>query len=229
MKLSSVIAIAALAAIATSAHASTNLLTNGSFENGFTGWTLSGTTGDGYPESVITYNNSAPYPTGAFNESVPADTFSTASPDAAGTHAAYFVSDEANELLTQTVSLVAGRSYTAGFDYYAPFNGSANNGDALLTGFINGVGSTMLNLGTVTPGAWNEFTYAFTATASGPTQAGFEFEAANVPSKDIVIDRAFITSAVPEPSSWIMMLGGIALMGAALRFGRKRGVIALAV
>jgi hypothetical protein len=35
-------------------------------------------------------------------------------------------------------------------------------------------------------------------------------------------------SAVPEPSVWIMMLGGIALMGAALRFGRKRNGLALA-
>jgi hypothetical protein len=35
-------------------------------------------------------------------------------------------------------------------------------------------------------------------------------------------------SLVPEPSVWIMMLGGIAMMGAALRFGRKRNGLALA-
>ena len=35
-------------------------------------------------------------------------------------------------------------------------------------------------------------------------------------------------SAVPEPGVWVMMLAGVALMGAALRFGRKRGVAALA-
>jgi hypothetical protein len=35
-------------------------------------------------------------------------------------------------------------------------------------------------------------------------------------------------SAVPEPSVWIMMLGGIAMMGAALRFGRKRNDFAVA-
>jgi hypothetical protein len=35
-------------------------------------------------------------------------------------------------------------------------------------------------------------------------------------------------SAVPEPGVWAMMLAGVALMGAAIRFNRKRGVAALA-
>ena len=35
-------------------------------------------------------------------------------------------------------------------------------------------------------------------------------------------------SAVPEPGIWLMMLAGVALMGASLRFSRKRGVAALA-
>ena len=36
-------------------------------------------------------------------------------------------------------------------------------------------------------------------------------------------------SAVPEPGVWAMMLMGVALMGASLRFTRKRGLAALAV
>ena len=35
-------------------------------------------------------------------------------------------------------------------------------------------------------------------------------------------------SAVPEPGVWMMMLAGVALMGASIRFSRKRGVAALA-
>jgi hypothetical protein len=38
-----------------------------------------------------------------------------------------------------------------------------------------------------------------------------------------VIDNAFVTSAVPEPSTWIMLLAGVAMIGAALRLGRRRG------
>jgi hypothetical protein len=35
-------------------------------------------------------------------------------------------------------------------------------------------------------------------------------------------------SAVPEPGVWAMMIMGLALMGSALRLGRKRGVAPLA-
>ena len=37
---------------------------------------------------------------------------------------------------------------------------------------------------------------------------------------------ALSVSAVPEPGTWVMMLGGIGLMGASLRYSRKRGVAA---
>ncbi|HEX4182586.1 MAG TPA: hypothetical protein VHY34_04945, partial [Caulobacteraceae bacterium] len=86
-------AAALLAFAASGAQAvGVNLLTNGSFETGdFTGWTLGGAATDGFPASVITYNSTAGYPTGAFNEPVPAATGSHG-PDAAGSHAAYFVS-----------------------------------------------------------------------------------------------------------------------------------------
>jgi hypothetical protein len=35
--------------------------------------------------------------------------------------------------------------------------------------------------------------------------------------------RGFITSAVPEPSTWAMLIGGMALVGAAARRGRRQG------
>jgi hypothetical protein len=46
------------------------------------------------------------------------------------------------------------------------------------------------------------------------------------PSKDVVIDRVYITriggvNGVPEPSSWAMLIAGFGLVGAASR--RRRG------
>jgi hypothetical protein len=61
------------------------------------------------------------------------------------------------------------------------------------------------------------FGFAYTTDS---TLRGFGYET--------VADQSITASAVPEPSVWAMMFAGVALMGAALRFGgKKRGVAAL--
>jgi hypothetical protein len=44
---------------------------------------------------------------------------------------------------------------------------------------------------------------------------------------EIVANITPLASAVPEPSVWMMILAGVALMGAALRFNRKVNVAPL--
>jgi hypothetical protein len=44
----------------------------------------------------------------------------------------------------------------------------------------------------------------------------------------VVTGAPILTSGVPEPGVWVMMLAGVAMMGASLRLGRKRGTAALA-
>jgi hypothetical protein len=44
----------------------------------------------------------------------------------------------------------------------------------------------------------------------------------------VVTGAPILTSGVPEPGVWVMMLAGVAMMGAAIRFNRKRGIAALA-
>jgi hypothetical protein len=225
MKLLTVATLAAGLAFAGAASASTNLLTNGSFEaNGgsFSGWTLSGPTGDTTPAVVIPYNSSNPYPTGAFGEPIPAPSGPSHSPDAAGTHAAYFVSDFASETLSQTIHLNAG-TYTIGFSVYAPQNGLNNPVDATFTGTVAGQTLTSGLVSALQPTTWTNFTQTIQIATAGDYTTSFAFQTDGFPAKDIVVDRAFITTgAVPEPATWAMMIMGFGSLGVAMRNQRRR-------
>lgn len=232
------LAIPALALIATPSFAVTNLLTNGSFENGFAGWTLdnSGETNpDGiqsYPPVVIEYNSTAAYPVSAFGEAVPVDNaMGNPSPDAPGTHGAYFVSDYAHpQTLYQSVTLLANTSYTFGFDLYKPANGSANLNDATFSASLAGTPFASFMGSQVSATTWQTFSgaYTFNATTSGDFK--FSFTSFGNPGKDFVIDRVYLAAtssipgAVPEPASWALMVVGFGALGSAMR--RRRPVTA---
>lgn len=211
----------AVALSSTPGLAATNLLANGSFESGFSGWTLGGTETQGFPAVVIPYNSNAGYPTGAFGEAIPTATGS-ASPDAAGDSAAYFVSDYASETLTQSIFLTPG-VYTIGFSAYAPANGFANAGDALFTGSVAGVSLANYAVSTGPATAWQNFYGIANITTAGFYDTTFTFNTNLQPSKDIVIDQVYVVagSVVPEASTWAMMgLGFAGLAFAAFRKGR---------
>jgi hypothetical protein len=187
-----------------------NVLTNGSFESGFTGWTLNGTVGDAFPATIIDYNSPASYPTGAFGEPVP-PAVGSVSPDAVGTHAAYFVSDLANnpsETLSQTIHLTPGL-YTIGFSAYAPANGYGNAGEAFFSGSIAGVSLANYAVSTQPAQAWLNFSGVANILTEGDYLAEFTFMTDQIPAKDVVIDQAYVVAgAVPEPSTWAMMILG---------------------
>jgi hypothetical protein len=207
--------------------AATNLLTNGSFESGLKGWTLGGTETQGYPAVVINYNSATPYPTGAFGEAVP-PAGGSVSPDAAGAHAAYFVSDFANETLTQSIFLTPG-TYTIGFSAYAPANGYANAGDALFSGSVAGVTLANYAVSSGSKTTWYNFHGLATITTAGVYDTTFTFSTDLFPSKDIVVDQVYVVAgnAVPEASTWVMMgLGFAGLAFAARRKQREARLVA---
>ena len=224
MKVAGIAGVVAGFALATSAHAAVNLLTNGSFEAGTSGWTIGGAQGDGDPARVIDYN-SASFITGAYGEAVPPDNSASLSPDAPGDHAFYFVSDVSTETLSQSVFLQAG-TYNVGFSAYIPLNGSLNPLDALFTATFAGVQLTPIGY-TVGAGpvqTWTHFTGVATILSSGNYSANFAFNTNGSEvdwAKDIVVDRAYITSAVPEPATWGLMITGFGLAGVALRRRRR--------
>ena len=230
-------ATTALVAIGIGASANAaNLINNGSFESFTTaadgsmtplGYTVSTTpVGSGQvvsPPVVQTYGTSGNYPTGPHGPAVPTDTFgpSALNSDTAATHYLYLSSDSSIETVGQGVTLAANTTYAFGFDYFLPAAGSTNPNDATLTGqFAIGdmvaFATTPILASTLSTGTWYQTVGYATTGASVSGNVRLSFSSSGFPAKDFAVDRVFLT-AVPEPASWAMMVGGFGLMGAALR------------
>jgi hypothetical protein len=217
--------IAALLAAAAAPAFADNLVSNGSFENGLTGWTLGGADNGTkkYPPVAITYNSSAGYPTGAFSEPVPVQNALTSSPDAAGVHAAYFVSDFAvAQSLSQILTLEAG-IYEVGFSAYAPRNGFNNRNEATFKGIMAGVTLADYAVSSGPAQTWQSFS-GVTTLAAGTHTIEFVFSSFGAPAKDVVIDQVYVlllsnSVSVPAPAS--MSIFALGLVGLAFA-GRRR-------
>jgi hypothetical protein len=218
------LAVSATLLAASPALAITNLVSNGSFENGLANWTIGGSDGQNFPPVAIFYNSASAYPIGAFGESVPPDNSASNSPDAVGQRAAYFVTDLARaQSLSQTIFLTPGR-YEFGFSAFAPQNGYNNAGDARFQATI--LGSTVANylVSTGPVRTWQAFTGQTTIQTAGLYTVNFQFDTNLNPSKDIVIDRVYVGS-VPEPESWAMLLAGFGLIGLMRRRSQSATVV----
>lgn len=207
-----------------------NLVVNGSFENGLNGWTVGGTSGDGYPPVAIDYNSNAGYPTGAFGEPIPVNNAFTNSPDAAGTHAAYFVADLANDQsLSQSVGPLAAGIYQIGFSAYSPANGFANFYDATFAGVVATVSLANYSVHSGPPTTWQTFAGAVNL-AAGTYTVEFVFNTDGIPAADVVIDQVYIIkgnpttnpTGVPDAGTTVGMLaiGLASVVGVARRVRR---------
>ena len=238
------LATAAIAAaiVAVPATATTNLIVNGSFENGFNGFTYSTQSSESNPAVVLLYNNAAGYGTngGAYGEAVPTNPNASAGGDAAGTHAVYFVDDGAiNETLSQKTKLGIGH-YEVGFSVYLPHNGFNNAGDATFSGKILSATVADFTASATAAGTWLSFSGVADITKAGYYSTSFVYNTFGTgAAKDIVIDQVYAiattkdatvevppTTQVPEPKTWALMLAGFALVGSALRRRAKGSVAA---
>lgn len=246
------ILLAATAAIAVGtspAMAATNLIKNGSFEqgavgvNGFTGWTKTNVPDNNpfadQPASIISYNSNQSYPFGAYTERVTPDSNVSASPDAVGSKAAYFVGDYSNnETISQLTYLGVG-NYRVGFSYYLTQNGLNNVGNSSFAAMIIGipVASTVIT-GSSTAKVWRYASGVGQITRAGWYDTSFVFNSNLSPSKDVVVDRVFAVrtrdaanviitgtpAGVPEPATWAMFGIGFGLAGSRLR--RRKTLVA---
>jgi hypothetical protein len=180
------------------------IVDNGSFETGLSGWTQTGSgTTPGIGITVLT--------TGGTNTTGYGDNV----PNFDGTHAAFFVDDNAKEDLFQSVLLTGGVKYTLSFALFATPSGDNNPFGFTLT---NTLGSNILALTNdgsgkdVPVGTWSTYGYTFSAPTTASYTLNFDFVAGSNPAKDVLLDAVNI-SAVPEPSTWIMMILGFCGLG----------------
>jgi hypothetical protein len=215
-----------------------NLITNGSFEQGtgsagqtgtFNGWTVTDTnigSGPGLGPQRVQYGPN----TTAYGDNVAPDPF-TDSPEATGTHAAFFVDDNAVESLSQTISLVAGTTYEVGFDFFETLSGASNpNFFTLSASLGNAVLATITSDVKYGAGTWYHVFEVFTPTVDSPNGT-FTFTYTSGPSaaKDVIVDDVYVEVApagdIPEPASILALAVGLGALG----YARSRGKLAASI
>ena len=210
-KLAGWICFVALLSTGTSEAAS--IVTNGDFETGnLSGWTVDAGNDPSHSPIVIGYNNTFGFPNGAYGESVP-------TPINGMNFGAYFSADTAPQSISQTVSLTANTPYTLSFDIYAPQNGRNNPFDASLFATLNGSAiSQVFSADSLTDG-WEYYSTTFIPTAASYYDFALDFKGDGNMAADFVVDNVSIadnvslTTAIPEPSTWAMMILGFAGLG----------------
>ena len=204
----------AAATVSAPSWAAANLLSNGSFETytatsstsgTFANWTTGGTTGttpSQYPIQQPTNGTSS----GQYGDVVAPDPYK-ASPDSAGSNAVFFVADNANQSLTQTISLVIGKVYEVGFDLFKTTSGANNSGTFTISGLVGGTAVTTASSTSLASGVWTH--YAATFIASTTTAAfALNYVSGATPAADVLVDLAYVT-AVPEPASLALVATGL--------------------
>ena len=173
------------------------LLTNGSFEDGLTGWTVNPFSGGTIVTSGVEGSSD-------------------------GTSAAIFNGgDQLGGTLSQTFSTTIGTEYRLEFDF-GVYSGSYPGSNLTLQVDLNGVGSllsTAVTYSASSPTQFNGSSFNFTADSSSTTLLFTDFTSASETiSVDSVLDNVSVSS-VPIPAAvWLFSSGIIGIIG----IGRKR-------
>ena len=194
-------------------EASAAVVANGDFEaRNFAGWTVIAGTDPAHPPIVIGYSDQG---SSTYGERIPV-------PVNGLTSGAYFSSDAAAQSLSQSVSLKGNAAYTLGFEIYAPQNGRSNPFGGLLFASLNGAPiSGKFSSYNLTTG-WLNYSTTFITQEAPSYNFSLNFQGlggGEGTAADFVVDNLSIkpsvsvVSAVPEPSTWMMMILGFAGIG----------------
>lgn len=201
-----IVSVAALAA-AGNAHAATNIVTNGGFED----TVISGpTTVNGYQQFD------------AVSTGIAGWTVTGGSADLV--KSPYAVNDGAQALdltgvapgtISQILNTVAGQVYNLVF-YVNSNNGGIGTGPYQGTVSVGGFSGTFSHVG---GDPWKKYTGSFVGTGSDTLSFT---SLTNISNGGPILDSISV-SAAPEPATWLMMIAGFGLVGASLR--RKRAKV----
>jgi hypothetical protein len=216
MKSRLLVAFAGVALLAIATPARANLITNGDFNSGaLAGWTTVSTGGNANAFYVIPNGSSAP----VSGLAIPVNS----------TGGNYFAASDqvgpGGEVLLQSFT-TSGGALTLTFNWFdnshTAQSGTALNGssqaarvDILFNGasaFDVGAGvaeNLMLN---TTSSSWQSATYNITDLAAGTYELRFG-SGQNSYYQEFGVDNVSLTEAVPEPSTWAMMILGFAGVG----------------
>jgi hypothetical protein len=206
-------AVSALSLMMAGGAQAANLIANGNFESGHTGFSSdyayapAAYSNNGDIFLLTDYNGFKDHTTGA------------------GT---FLLGDGASvansNVWSETVSTTVGTNYTFSF-YHTEFNGGPN---ANLAVFLDGtqIGDSVAP----TNGVWNQYSVAFNAGAGGAHTLAIQDLSLGYAYNDFGLDDISLAGptagGVPEPATWAMMLFGFAVAGAGLRRGRQAASLA---
>ena len=129
--------------------------------------------------------------------------------------------------IQQTIATEAGTQYSIAF-HATTHRASGRDGTGIINLLIDGVmlGSYLVNNqnATFSSGDWKRFDATFTAT--GP-QSVIQFtNTQNAYAHFAYLDGVSTQiSAVPEPAMWAMMIGGLGMVGGAMRSTRRKRAV----
>lgn len=185
-----------------------NLITNGGFEDGYVS--------DGLSSVPNGWTPNAAYPQAVYNQ------VESALPAHTGSYYLKIGDYDANPvaMLNQTFSDVVGALYTVSFYGYAGRSGDSN---AYLTVSAGGESATFLD----TINTWTQETFTFHGTGSDTLTIAAQTDPGNWFVDDVSVNGPAVASpgAVPEPASWAMMIVGFGMIGAGVRYQRRRTVL----
>lgn len=226
-----------VAALLAMPAAASNLVVNGDFEAGNSGFSSS----YGYVNSALT-NGSSMYPEGVYTVGSNASDYHNlwASVPGQGGAGNYLIVNGATTptlLWEQTVSgVTAGASYF--FEAFAVnvcCNAQYGAGTPSTITFQAVQDSVVTTLNTFTtsgiPGLWQGFSNNYTSLSGSAVtlrliNASTEFGGNDFGVDNINFSQTSILGSVPEPASWAMLLSGFGLVGAVARRRRKAVVAA---
>ena len=196
------VALVVAMAAAVPAFASTNLVSNGSFESNSL---ASGTWGIFYGNSVKDWNLG---PAGLEIRNGIAGT---------AQNGLNFVELDTtkNSHIFQTITTVAGQMYNLSF-WYAPRAGVSENSNGIAVSWGENQSFTVSGEGS---GEWTKI--SFSVMGSGKDKLQFN-AVGKSDSYGGSLDNVSLTAAVPEPESYAMLLAGLGVMGAVARRRSKK-------